>query len=354
MTNTDVEQPLGGKRMIGNALLRTRLARDIRDGTLSHAYLIEGAHGMGKHLLAQLLCAAIVCEHPHGGELPCGKCRSCERVLETKTADVMILGREEKASIGVDDVRFLRSDVLFPPNDLPYKFYIIEDAHTLTAAAQNALLLTVEEPPAYAVFFFLCENGANMLETIRSRAPSLRLCPVPAEQMDAYLTTTQHAYAALPQQEREELLCMSAGSVGRAIELLDGRARKPLLEKRQFVAQTVEHCLSASRRDTVRCMERLSAFGTAREDVFMRLGMMQEALRDLIALKRAESAPLCFYAQRESALLLSERSTVSALLQLFEAVEYTRNRIRRNANVRLALSELLLCENCGTTSPHGR
>ncbi len=335
---------LSEARMIGNQALREQLASEIRHKTLSHAYLIEGARGMGKHLLAREICAALSCETVGGETLPCGKCRSCEKLLAEKSPDVRIIGKGERTSIGVDDVRFLRADVLIPPNDLEHRFYIIEDAQDLTTPAQNALLLTLEEPPPYVVFMLLCENTANILETIRSRAPSLRLGPVSDGEMAAYLQKTQRAFATMEQGEQEELLRMAAGSVGRALELLDGRARKPLIDKRRMVAETVAGCLGAGRRDTVESLSLIAGFGTSREEVVSRLAMMQQALRDLMLLKKNDCVPLLFYADREQAIDLSQSTPLSALHQLAQRVEYTRARVLRNANIRLALSELLLCD----------
>lgn len=331
-------------RVIGNEALREQLAGEIRRGTMPHAYLLEGGRGMGKHLLAKEICAALSCQSSENGALPCRKCRNCQKILEDKSPDVRIIGKGERASIGVDDVRFLRSDVLIPPNDLEHRFYIIEDAQDMTEAAQNALLLTLEEPPSYVVFLLLTENTANMLETIRSRAPALRLCPVDDDTMETYLTTESKGYGAMPPAERVELLRMAAGSVGRALELMDGRARKPLIDRRRFVARVVEHCLRTGRRDTMQSVELIGGFGNAREEISAKLALMQQAVRDLIVLKKSDGAPLLFYADREEAAALSQSAPIAVLHQTLQKMEYTRGRILRNANVRLALTELLLCD----------
>ena len=335
--------------LAGNPRLKAQLSQREEGRGLSHAYLIEGARGTGKHLLAKEICAAVSCLSGNEGQLPCRKCKNCEKILGDKSPDIRVIGKEDKASIGVDDVRFLRADVLIPPNDLEHRFYIIEDAHDMTAQAQNAVLLTLEEPPPYIMFLLLCENGTNILETVRSRAPSLRLCPVEDDAMDAYLRTEQKGYASLPPEEQQELRRIASGSIGRALTLLDGRTRKSMIDKRHFVAQVVEHCLPSARRDTLRSIELIGGFGNAREEVASRLSMMQQALRDLILLKKSDTAPLCFYADPAEAQQLSQRASLSALMQLLGATEYTLNRIRRNANIRLALSELLLCDYTRTT-----
>ena len=335
---------LGGERMIGNEALRAQLQTEILQGTLSHAYILEGARGMGKHLLAMEICAAISCLEKGEGTLPCGRCKNCDKIFQGKSPDIHVIGKNGKASIGIDDVRFLRADVLVLPNDLEHRFFIIEDAQDMTVQAQNALLLTLEEPPPHVVFLLLCENGANILETIRSRAPSLRLCPVNQAGMRVYLSRTQRAFSSLPEEEQEELLCMADGSVGQALILLDGRTRKPLIDKRRFASEVITHSLRSGRRDTAGSMELISGFGTVREEVTSVLAMMQSALRDLILLKKSDSAPLLFYANRAQAQEFSQTSSMAALHALLLATEYTRNRILRNANVKLALSELLLCD----------
>lgn len=329
--------------MIGSESLREQLYAEIADGMLSHAYLIEGETGMGKHLLAMELCAAVDCAARGQGEsLPCGHCTNCEKIFAGNSPDIRVIGKGTKSSIGVDDVRFLRSDVLIAPNDLAYKFYIIEDAQDLTVQAQNALLLTMEEPPPYVIFFLLCTNTANMLDTIRSRAPTLRLSPITAEEMGVYLTKTQRAFSQMEQSERAELICMARGSIGRALTLLDGRARKPLAERRRFVAETVDICLS--RCDTFRRMECLRGFGMVRDEVLARLTLMTEALRDLLLLKKSDAVSLSFYADKAAASERSAQYSTAELMTVWTAVERARQRTLRNANIRLVLTALLLGE----------
>lgn len=92
--------------LIGSGALRERLATDVREGKLSHAYIIEGAYGSGKRTLARELCEALACTNRQSGRIPCGSCLACRKVAEGKCPDVIRIERGSKASIGVDDVRF--------------------------------------------------------------------------------------------------------------------------------------------------------------------------------------------------------------------------------------------------------
>lgn len=326
--------------LIGNDSLRARLHGDIVNGRLSHAYILEGAVGSGRKTLSGAVAAAIACRAPSKSQAPCCECLGCRKVLEGKSPDVIRIVREpKKATIGVEEVRFLRMDVLIQPNDLDYKIYIVEEADLLTVQAQNALLLTLEEPPPYVVFFLLCKSATNLLETIRSRAPVLRLEPIGQEQMARYLKAHDRAFAALSYEEQRHVLLLADGSVGRALSLSDPEQRNPLMERRAVAAAYVSTALG--RRDNQAMLDLLPSFGTKREEIIALLVDIQTALRDLMLLKRSDGVTLCFYTDREEATELGSRVSMQTLLGLFDTVESARKQFMRNANVRLELTSLL-------------
>ena len=173
----------------GNETLKTRLANEISEGKLSHAYILEGSKGSGKHLFAMGIAAALSCENRgnDSSPLPCRTCPSCKKILSGNSPDIIHVGKGDKATLGVEAIRTLKQDVWIAPNDSDVKVYIIEDAHLMTIQAQNALLLTLEEPPSYVLFLLLCESAAPLLETVRSRAPILRTEPLEAETIGNFL-----------------------------------------------------------------------------------------------------------------------------------------------------------------------
>ena len=154
------------------------------EGNPAHAYIIEGPEGSGKHTIARQLCASMVCENRASETfpLPCGVCPSCRKILNSMSVDCLtVSGGSRSGSIGVESVRSIRQSLYVAPNDGDRKFYIIEDAHRMTEQAQNALLLSLEEPPGFVSFFLLCESSLGILETIRSRAPVIKTELFPPE-----------------------------------------------------------------------------------------------------------------------------------------------------------------------------
>ncbi|MBQ8408892.1 MAG: hypothetical protein IJY39_08515 [Clostridia bacterium] len=329
--------------LVGNLDLKKRLSKDVGEGFLSHAYILEGPRGTGRHTLALQTVAALSCEdHGSDGRIPCGKCKSCDKILNGKSPDVITVGLEgEKVTIGVETVRNLKNDMFTAPNDLTVKAYIIEDADRMTAQAQNAFLLSLEEPPSYILFFLLCENSANLLETVRSRAPTLRLERIEKDPLAEHLLAHDKRARSLKEESEEEwhrLLCVSAGSIGYALELLETKRRRQVFDYLDFARDTVTMLAGSAKG---KALSAIAGFGNKRPEVIRQLSYIQYALRDLILLKKSENAPLCFFEDRDRANELSTRFTSSALFALYDATAVALDDLERNANVRLTLMNMM-------------
>ena len=371
MAITDSRNKADTGTVLGNRELMERLDRDIRAGQLSHAYILDGPTGSGRHTIARHICTAIACENrpgqvisraedadqmgffdleetlkeaieevpapqkiPADAPLPCRKCPSCQKVLEEKCPDIHVIGRDGKASIGVDAVRFLRQDVLIPPNDLDTKIYIIEDAQAMTVQAQNALLLTLEEPPPYVLFLLLCDDADGLLETIRSRAPVLRTRPVPDEDVRAFLKARR---VSLSEEDLAAVLLRADGCIGQALTLADSRAVKPIIKLRALCDAFMEAC-AARRYDQLPAV--LGNFGTKRDGVAEVIAMATLAVRDLILLRHGESVKLKYYTSREHAEELASRFTTRSLLRMYQALGNAADSLEGNGNVRLTLMQM--------------
>ena len=334
-------------QLVGNNGLRRRLCDDVLNGTLSHAYILEGPAGSGKHTIAWQLAAALACERKAEDDLPipCGNCPSCRKIAERKSPDIITIGRDDKATIGIETVRALREEVYVFPNDLEFKLYVIEDAHTMTSQAQNAFLLTLEEPPSFVRFLLLCENTQTILETIKSRAPVLHTAPIPPQVMAEHLCQTEPRAISLRDsapREWQDILLAADGCIGRVMQLLDPKMRKLIMARRDLAREFIQACLT-NRERASRMIAIGSAIGSKRDEVCDFLLTLETALRDLMMLKKEENSPLLFYSDREEALTLSDLLGASTLLRLYEACEEARCAIFiRNANIRLTYMDFVL------------
>ena len=335
--------------LIGNRALAAKIGQEIISGGLSHAYIIGGAKGSGRHTLANLIAASLACENKDRDDLPlpCHRCEHCRKIFSKISPDVIVYGLEDKASIGVETVRRLRTDILTPPNDLHVKVYIIEDADKMTHQAQNAFLLTLEEPPQYVLFLLLCERPEDMLETVRSRAPILRTEPLSAEEIEKYLVGDEAIESLRKNSPNEffEIVMASDGRIGKALELASPEHRSEILAARAHAKNFIEAV--AGRPDASTLISLVDEFPKARADISVRINLITSALRDLIVLKRSEDAPLCFYHDRDAAIDVSDRFTLSGLLSLYRACEDARKAILKNSNVKLTLTNLVIRGNHG-------
>ena len=148
-----------------DAIVRT-LKNQINSGRIGHSYLFCGTRGTGKTTIAKIFAKAVNCEHPVDGN-PCGECETCRAIA--KNADLNVVEMDAASNNGVDDIRSIIEQVSYSPTQGKYRVFIIDEVHMLSTPAFNALLKTLEEPPAYAIFI-LCTTEPNKLPvTILSR-----------------------------------------------------------------------------------------------------------------------------------------------------------------------------------------
>lgn len=334
--------------LAGNRRLKEKMLPAITSEppAVSHAYIIEGPSGSGKLTLAKSIAASLVCEKRGDPDspLPCGHCLACRKLFEGLSPDLSVIDCDEsKKSIGVDQIRDLRRDVHIYPSELDYKFYIVKGADTMTAQAQNAFLLTLEEPPAYAVIMLLCENSSLLLETVRSRAQKLRTTPLDYEENLRTVLKISPA-AAMKQRQNpavfEAAVVASHGCPGRAIELISSEEGVKIAERREKVENFIT--LAADRRRGSEAMNSLFAYaGASRDNAAAFLSDLITAVRDLLVLKKSEEAPLLFFPDRESAIEKSDAVPIKRLLALSDAAEKAAAAIERYMNVRLTLMAML-------------
>jgi len=159
-------RPRTFSEIIGQEHIVQTLTNAIKNGMISHAYLFIGPRGSGKTTIARLLAKAVNCKNLQGFE-PCNKCSACMEINDGRAMDLIEI--DAASNRGIDDIRELREGIRFSPTSLKYKVFILDEAHQLSKEAANALLKTLEEPPAHAIFILATTEAHKMIPTIISR-----------------------------------------------------------------------------------------------------------------------------------------------------------------------------------------
>ena len=207
---------MGFHALLGNSQLKENLSAARRKGRMSHFYLLSGPRGSGKHTLADLIAASMLCREPNG---PCGVCKACRKALSHSHPDYITIDDPSKKTVPVDLIREARADIFVRPNEGEKKIYLFPRAQDMGIPGQNALLKVLEEPPAYGVFLLLTDNPEKLLPTVRSRCVELKLRALPEELLRQ--TLAEEFPDADPGRIAAAIL-RSGGYLGQARELLSG------------------------------------------------------------------------------------------------------------------------------------
>ena len=197
----------------------TTLRNQVSTGRIAHAYLFCGSRGTGKTSTAKILSRAINCEHPVDGDA-CGECPTCRMLMADESLDVVEI--DAASNNGVDEMRDLRESVKYPPQNARYKVYIIDEVHMLSVSAFNALLKTLEEPPAHAVFILATTEPQRLPATILSRCQRFDFGRIPADKIAGRLREACDKAGAQADDSALHMIARAAeGGMRDALSILD-------------------------------------------------------------------------------------------------------------------------------------
>ncbi len=241
--------------LAGNNQIKHQLTQQASVRGLSHAYIISGPRGSGRHTLSDLIAAALVCQGE--GEKSCGSCAQCKKAAGGIHPDIITISGVDGKAVTVDQVRSLRADAHIRPNEAQRKIYLLERADDMNSSAQNAMLKLLEEGPAYTVFLLLAENSGGLLETIRSRCENITLHPLSPSEC---LNWLKERYPSQSPSVLQQTAMECQGILGRAVDMLEGTgtAAEHIRECSIQLAQVLEQGDELTVFETAMSLEKLS------------------------------------------------------------------------------------------------
>lgn len=250
------------------------LKYECENGSFSHAYLFCGSRGTGKTTCAKILAKAVNCESPVGGS-PCGKCPSCTAIDAGTATDVLEM--DAASNNGVDNIRDIRDEVIYMPSMLKYRVYIVDEVHMLSASAFNALLKTLEEPPAHVIFILATTELHKLPPTIISRCQRFDFRRISIPVLTARLLHIAEAENIPIEKSAAELLSkLAQGGMRDAISLLElcAGTRQKITE--ELVTDTVGVSSRESIAEIVRAVSEKNY-----EDIFSAVADVVSSSKDI-------------------------------------------------------------------------
>lgn len=299
---------------------------------VSHAYILEGDVGMGKKMLSNCFIKLLQCENPSETE-PCDRCESCILINSGNHPDVIYVKPSKKSGYGVSDVRDqIVKDIHIKPYRSKYKLYVIEEADTMTIQAQNSILKTIEEPPAYGIFFLLATNSQKFLQTILSRAVKMTLKPIELQKIEDYFIKKIGSDV-----ERAKLYSsFSRGNLGKALMLKDSDF---FMNQRNDMLKLLDVFINQKEYDIMEAVELLEA---NKEDILEVLEILVSLIRDILYYKETkESQGIIHLDIEERIKTLSQKAKPIKLVKLVKNSYVLVSELRLNVNFSLAVLTML-------------
>ncbi|HLM84297.1 MAG TPA: DNA polymerase III subunit gamma/tau [Candidatus Bathyarchaeia archaeon] len=263
-------RPANFSELIGQKHVVQTLKNAIKSGRIGQAYLFAGPRGTGKTSIARIFAKTINCTSLKNGE-PCLKCDSCKNILDNRSLDIIEI--DAASNTGVDNIRELRETVKLPPSSLKYKVYIIDEVHMLSGGAFNALLKTLEEPPANVIFILATTEVHKIPETILSRVQRFDFTRLTIEEIIKRLEEIAKLEKVKVDREALEIIASSSEGGMRNAESLLGQVIA--LEDKKITTKEVEFILgTVSEKFTAEFVDLI--INKKYPEVFAKIGELRE------------------------------------------------------------------------------
>lgn len=313
----------------GHKIAVEGLKRAVRNGNISHFYILEGEEGLGKMTIGRVFAKTLLCLQK--GEEPCGNCSSCRR-FETGAHPDYLEIRPEKGMIRKGEVEGIIHAMTMSPFESERKVILMDEAHLMNKEAQNALLKTLEEPPAYAHLILVTSSPKDLLPTIRSRGQNIRFYPLDRGSVKKVLLDEFGA----DQYNADFLADYSKGSIGKAIKLLRD---EQFFSDREWAIELIESLLKGEKQ---RIFSSSEEFAERKDRILQILDIFLLWFRDLLLYKASADSSLIV--NRDRLKLISEQSTLDfeKINGIIEKIQDTIYNIQMNVNYQLSIETMLL------------
>ena len=318
--------------ILGQEQIVEHLKTAVETGNVNHAYILQGERSCGKEFIAKVFAKALQCEHPQNGE-PCCECQSCKQADSGNQPDIIRVTHEKPNTIGVEDIRKITGDVAIKPYSSKRKIYIINEAEKMTVQAQNALLKTLEEPPAYVVILLLTTNVDAMLQTIQSRCILLTMKPVRDELVKQYLMRD----VQVPDYKADVCVAFARGNVGRAKALASSEEFDNI---KQDAVALLKYIREMEITDILTAIKKISEYKFEIDDY---LDIMAVWYRDVLLFKATNDINhLIFKDELPNIKKTADQSTYEGIEIIIDALETAKARLKANVSFDLTMELLLL------------
>lgn len=322
----------GFKDVIGQKSVIAHMKKALQLHTVSHAYILNGEKGMGKKLIADIFSTALQCEK--GGDEPCMECRSCKQAVGRNHPDIKWISHEKPASISVDEIREqLVNDMGIKPYSGRYKIYIIDEGEKMTPSAQNTLLKTIEEPPAYGIVIILTANREMLLQTILSRCVSLNLRAIEEKDIKRYLMER----VSIPDYKADMAAKFAGGNLGKAIEIASS---DDFNQMKDDVVRTMKNIDKMSASDINQTIKELATY---KENMDSYLNLVVVWFRDVLLHKAAtDEATVVFKDEIAVIRKQSAMASYDGLEGIFKEIDELKGRLKSNVNFDISMELLFI------------
>lgn len=322
----------GFQDIIGQQQIKEHLHNALSTGKVSHAYIINGEKLSGKEYIARLFARTLQCEAQ--GTEPCGECRSCKQALSNNQPDIIRVMHEKPGTISVDDIRLqVNNDIAIKPYSSKYKVYIINEAEKMTVQAQNALLKTLEEPPAYAVIILLVSNINALLQTILSRCVVLNMKPVEDELVRSYLMKELQ----IPDYKAEVCVAFARGNIGKAKALASS---EDFDNVKAEALSLLKYIQDMEIQEIVAAIKKINEYKLEVSDY---LDIIAVWYRDVLLYKATgDLNHLIFREEMGTIRKVASRSSYEGIEKVIRALEQAKKRLDANVNFDLVMELLML------------